>query len=194
MKFESFILISAKIKTLWKQERNIDFNSETKQYLQNRCIINNKELTFKKIRKIQLCSLYLVLICITHNVVSIFDSDAKIEKLFNHKRDIIYYRKNRFHVSTIEALMLFRLHTKDKHIVVLLNDIINRNRNLNNNSDTKTKTNDQRGKRIYVEAILFSSFEFFFVEIEKFADFENQKTEIDYLSENNRVLKSENKS
>ena len=57
IKFENFILINAKIKTLRKQERNIDFDSEAERYLQNRCVINDKELTFEKIWKIQLCFL-----------------------------------------------------------------------------------------------------------------------------------------
>ena len=55
----------------------------------------------------------------------------------------------------------------------LLNDIVNQNTNLNSDLDTKAKTNDQRDKRIYVEAILFSSFEFFSVEIENLTNVKN---------------------
>ena len=100
-----------------KQKQNIDFDSEIERYLQNRCVINDKELTFKEFRKIQLCFLYFVLIRIIRDVFSIFDSDTEIEKLFNQKRDIIHYRRNRFHVSTIEILMMLRIHIEKKNIL-----------------------------------------------------------------------------
>ena len=76
--------------------------------------------------------------------------------------------------------------------MTLLNNIVDQNINLNSDLNTKAKTNDQRDKRIYVKAILFNSFEFFSVEIRNLTDVKNQKSEIDYLSENNRMLKSEN--
>ena len=114
-----------------------------------------------------------MLIRIICDVFSIFDSDAKIEKLFNQERDIIHYRRNRFHASTIEILMMLRMHIEKKHTATLLNDIIDQNINLNNDLNTKAKTNDQRNQKIYVEAILFNLFEFFSVEIENFTDVEN---------------------
>ena len=49
VKFENFILINSKIKILLKQKRSIDLNNETERYLQNRCIINDKRLTFENL-------------------------------------------------------------------------------------------------------------------------------------------------
>ena len=130
----------------------------------------------------------------TRDVFSIFKSDVETEKLFNQKRDIIYYRRDRFYANTVETLIILCMHTEEKYNVTFLSDIIDQNINLNRNSDTKTKANNQRDKRIYVEAILFNSFEFFSVEIENLINVENQKSKIDYMSENDRVLESENES
>ena len=49
VKFENFILINSKNKILRKQKRNIDLNNEAKRYFQNRCIINDKKLTFENV-------------------------------------------------------------------------------------------------------------------------------------------------
>ena len=125
------------------------------------------------------------------DVLSIFDNEAKIEKLFNQKRDIIHYRRNRFHASTIETLIMLRMHT-NRHNAILLIDITDHDLNLNSDFDTKVKTNDQRDKNIYIKASLFDAFLFSILKIENFIDVENQESEIDYLSENNFVLISEN--
>ena len=83
-----------------------------------------------------------MLIRIIRDVFSIFNSDAEIETLFNQERDIIHYRRNRFHVNTVETLMMLCMHIEEKHIVILLNDIIDQNIDLNNDLNTKAKTND----------------------------------------------------
>ena len=50
---------------------------------------------------------------------------------------------------------------------------MNHDLNLNSDSNTKTKTNDQRDKKIYVEAILFETLEFFVNDIDNLIDVEN---------------------
>ena len=84
------------------------------------------------------------------------------------------------------------MHIEQKHTTILLTIIINHDLNLNSNSNTKTKINDQRDKKIYVEVILFDTFEFFVDEIDNLIDVENQKSEINYLNENNLMLINEN--
>ena len=66
--------------------------------------------------------MYFVLIRMIRDVLSIFNSETNVEKLFNQKRDIIYYRKNRFYANTIETLMMFHMYTK-RHSAILLIDI-----------------------------------------------------------------------
>ena len=65
------------------------------------------------------------------------------------------------------------LHIERKHIVTLLNDIIYQNISLHSDSNIKAKTNDQRDKKIYVDAILFNSFEFSSIEIENLINVKN---------------------
>jgi hypothetical protein len=44
----------------------------------------------------------------TKNILSIFVSDVKVKRLFFLTRDVIIYRRNRFHESTVKSIMILK--------------------------------------------------------------------------------------
>ena len=79
----------------------------------------------------------------TKNVLSIFADDVEIEKLFNQIRNIIYYRWTRLHATTIETLMMLRIHTEKNMNVSFDNDDDDDNNDVKHYSinDVYVKTN-----------------------------------------------------
>ena len=72
------------------------------------------------------------------DVLSIFENNVEVEKLFNQNRDITHYRRNRFNATTIEILMMFRMHTNKNANVISSNDIEKKKKFSNSNIYVKT--------------------------------------------------------
>jgi hypothetical protein len=44
----------------------------------------------------------------TKNILSISVSDVRVKRLFSLTRDVITYRRNKFHESTVESIMILK--------------------------------------------------------------------------------------
>ena len=55
------------------------------------------------------------------NVLTIFESETDVERLFNQKRDIIHYRRARLNAKTIQILMMIQMHADRNEQLIILN-------------------------------------------------------------------------
>ena len=102
---------------MFRIQRIIVNVNEAEKYLQNSVIANFEKTSLKQIWKIQLNNRYPTLSRMAKNVLSIPAGDAGVERLFNQARDITQYRRARLHATTIETLMMLRMHTgKNMHV------------------------------------------------------------------------------
>jgi hypothetical protein len=44
----------------------------------------------------------------TKNILSIFVFDVRVKRLFSLTRDVITYRRNKFHESTVKSIMILK--------------------------------------------------------------------------------------
>ena len=88
------------------------------------------------------------------NVLTIFESETNVERLFNSKRDIIYYRRIRLNAKTIQTLMMIRMHADRNEQLIILNidSILITEFDTLNCDDMKKKANNQKNVAIYVNA------------------------------------------
>ena len=104
------------------------------------------------------------------NVLTIFESETNVERLFNQKRDIIYYRRARLNAKTIQILMMIRMHANknEQLIISSIDSILITKFNTLNCDDMKKRANNQKNVATYVSA---KHDQFF----EVFADDQNEK-------------------
>ncbi len=64
------------------------------------------------------------------NILSISVFDVEVERLFSMTRNVIIYRKNRFHEIIIENIMIFKKilnlkkANKDKHVSLIVANVL----------------------------------------------------------------------
>jgi hypothetical protein len=79
-------------------------------------------------RKLQ--SRFLVLTQMIKNILSIFVFDVEIERLFSMTRNVVTYRRNRFHEEIIENIMILKKMlclkkiNKDQHVSLIVFNIL----------------------------------------------------------------------
>ena len=88
------------------------------------------------------------------NVLTIFESEINVERLFNQKRDIIYYRRIRLNAKIIQILMMIRMHANrnEQLIILSINLILITESDILNCDDMKKRTNNQKNVETYVSA------------------------------------------
>jgi hypothetical protein len=79
-------------------------------------------------RKLQ--SRFLVLTQMIKNILSIFVFDVEVERLFSMTKDVVTYRRNRFHKEIIENIMILKKMlclkkiNKDQHVSLIVFNIL----------------------------------------------------------------------
>ena len=88
------------------------------------------------------------------NVLTIFENETNVERLFNQKRDIIYYRRIRLNAKTIQTLMMIRMHAdkNEQLIISSIDSILITESDTLNCDDMKKRANNQKNVAIYVNA------------------------------------------
>ena len=88
------------------------------------------------------------------NVLTILENETDVERLFNQKRNIIYYRRIRLNAKTIQTLMMIRMHADRNEQLIILNidSILITKSDTLNCDDMKKRTNNQKNVAIYVSA------------------------------------------
>ena len=88
------------------------------------------------------------------NVLTIFESETDVERLFNQKRDIIHYRRARLNAKTIQILMMIRMHAdrNEQLIISSIDSILITESDTLNCDNMKKRANNQKNVAIYVSA------------------------------------------
>ena len=88
------------------------------------------------------------------NVLTIFESETDVERLFNQKRDITHYRRIRLNAKTIQTLMMIRMHAdrNEQLIILSIDSILITESDTLNCDDMKKRANNQKNVAIYVNA------------------------------------------
>ena len=88
------------------------------------------------------------------NVLTIFESETDVERLFNQKRDITHYRRARLNAKTIQTLMMIRMHAdrNEQLIISSIDSILITESDTLNCDDMKKKANNQKNVATYVSA------------------------------------------
>ena len=88
------------------------------------------------------------------NVLTIFESETNVERLFNQKRDIIHYRRIRLNAKTIQTLMMIRMHAdrNEQLIILSIDSILITKSDTLNCDDMKKRANNQKNVETYVSA------------------------------------------
>ena len=104
------------------------------------------------------------------NVLTIFENETDVERLFNQKRDIIHYRRIRLNAKTIQILMMIRMHAdkNEQLIISSIDSILITEFDILNCDNIKKRANNQKNVAIYVSAEHDQFFEIF-------ADDQNEK-------------------
>ena len=97
------------------------------------------------------------------NVLTIFENETDVERLFNQKRDITYYRRARLNAKTIQTLMMIRMHAdrNEQLIILSIDSILITESDTLNCDDMKKRANNQKNVAIYVSAEHDQFFEVF---------------------------------
>jgi hypothetical protein len=126
------------------------------------------ESILKTWRRLQ--SRFLVLTQMIKNILSIFVFDVEVERLFSMTKNIVTYRRNRFHEDIIENIMIFKKMlslkkiNKDQHVSsIVFNFLID----------------DEMSKKLLNESIEWID------ENDKFVDIDNVHDHIDVESTSN---------
>ena len=90
----------------------------------------------------------------TRDILSVSKNETDVERLFNQKRDITYYRRIRLNAKTIETLMMIRMHANRK-------EKLTTEFNTLNCENMKNRAKNHRNSEIYSSAELYSSSEIF---------------------------------
>ena len=88
------------------------------------------------------------------NVLTIFENETNVERLFNQKRDIIHYRRIRLNAKTIQTLMMIRMHAdrNEQLIISSIDSILITESDTLNCDDMKKRANNQKNVATYVSA------------------------------------------
>ena len=88
------------------------------------------------------------------NVLTIFENETNVERLFNQKRDIIHYRRIRLNAKTIQTLMMIQMHAdrNEQLIILSIDSILITESDTLNCDDMKKRANNQKNVAIYVSA------------------------------------------
>ena len=54
-------------------------------------------------------------------MLTIFENKTNVERLFNQKRNIIYYRRIRLNAKTIQILIIIQMHVDKNEQLIILN-------------------------------------------------------------------------
>ena len=84
----------------------------------------------------------------TRNVLSIFKSEADVERLFNQKRNIIHYRRICQNAKTIKTLITIRMHADRKKNLTTEFNILN-------SENTKDRAKNHKNFSTYLSARLY---------------------------------------
>jgi hypothetical protein len=88
---------------IFRSRSNINWN-KINEYLFESCISQNDiQIAWRTLN-----STLLIIIQITKNILFISVFDVKVKKLFFLTRDVIFYRQNKFHDSTIKSIMILK--------------------------------------------------------------------------------------
>ena len=88
------------------------------------------------------------------DVLTIFESETNVERLFNQKHDITYYRRARLNAKTIQILMIIRMHAdrNEQLIILSIDSILITESDTLNCDDMKKRANNQKNVATYVSA------------------------------------------
>ncbi len=101
----NFVIQTTKFASTQSNRSRSNLNwSEINEYLFEFCVSQNDIQSAWRALKLTLSSMTQM----TKNILSISVSDVRVKRLFFLTRDVIIYRRNKFHESTVESIMILK--------------------------------------------------------------------------------------
>ena len=89
------------------------------------------------------------------NILSVFENETDVKRLFNQERDIIHYRRACLNAKKIKILMMIRMHAnKNKKLIISSIDFLITKIDILNCDDTKDRAKNRKNINTYLSAKL----------------------------------------